>query len=136
MQLNSYLIFDGQCKEAFEFYRECLGGEFAMIMTFGESPMAGDTPPEHHDRILHVRLETDGAAIMGSDAPPERYQKPAGFSVSIEVEDVERGERIFNALAAGGTVDMPLQKTFWAESFGMLVDRFGTAWMINVELTE
>jgi PhnB protein len=104
------------------------------MMTFGESPMAGEMPPESHSRILHARLVVDGQALMGSDAPPEYYAKPQGLYVSLNVETQADGERIFRALAEGGTVTMPFEKTFWAAGgFGMLTDRFGTPWMVNCE---
>src|SRR5207249_721836 len=76
MQLNPYLNFNGQCKAAFEFYSECLGGKIAAIFTHGETPAAEHMPPEAHNLIMHARLEADGVVLMGSDAPPERYEKP------------------------------------------------------------
>ena len=133
MQLNPYLNFNGQCKAAFEFYAECLGGKIAAIFTHGETPAAEHMPPEAHHLIMHARLEVDGAVLMGSDAPPERYEKPAGVYVSLQVDDPADAERIFHALVEGGEVQMPIQETFWAVRFGMLVDRFGIPWMINCE---
>jgi PhnB protein len=134
MQVNPYLNFNGQCAEAFGFYEQLLGGKIEAMMTFGESPMAGEMPPESHSRILHARLVVDGQALMGSDAPPEYYAKPQGLYVSLNVETQADGERIFRALAEGGTVTMPFEKTFWAAGgFGMLTDRFGTPWMVNCE---
>jgi PhnB protein len=134
MQVHPYLNFNGQCAEAFGFYEQLLGGKIEAMMTFGESPMAGEMPPESHSRILHARLVVDGQALMGSDAPPEYYAKPQGLYVSLNVETQADGERIFRALAEGGTVTMPFEKTFWAAGgFGMLTDRFGTPWMVNCE---
>jgi PhnB protein len=134
MQVNPYLNFNGQCAEAFGFYEQLLGGKIEAMMTFGESPIAGEMPPESHSRILHARLVVDGQALMGSDAPPEYYAKPQGLYVSLNVETQADGERIFRALAEGGTVTMPFEKTFWAAGgFGMLTDRFGTPWMVNCE---
>jgi PhnB protein len=134
MQVNPYLNFNGQCAEAFGFYEQLLGGKIEAMMTFGESPMAGEMPPESHSRILHARLVVDGQALMGSDAPPEMYAKPQGLYVSLNVETPADGQRIFQALADSGTVIMPFEKTFWAAGgFGMLVDRFGTPWMVNCE---
>jgi PhnB protein len=128
---NVYLGFNGDCREAFQTYERILGGKIAMMMTNGESPAAPHTPPEAHHLIMHARLEFDGQVIMGGDAPPDRHAKPAGFMVALEVEDTARAERIFNALADGGTVQMPWQDTFWAERFGMVTDRFGTPWVVN-----
>jgi PhnB protein len=131
MQLNSYLNFNGQCAEAFKFYERCLGGKIQMIMTHGESPMADRVAPEWRDKILHVTLAVGGGLLMGCDAPPQHYEKPQGFFVQVAVEHPDDAERLFQALSENGTVRMPLQQTFWAARFGMLVDRFGTPWMIN-----
>lgn len=131
MRLNPYLTFDGQCEAAFKFYAQCLGGEIAMMMRYGDSPMAGNTPPELHQRVLHVTLAVGDLQLQGADAPPERYQMPQGIHVMLGVEEPAKAERIFHALADGGTVSMPIQETFWAQRFGMLVDRFGIPWMIN-----
>ena len=133
MQINPYLVFNGQCAEAFRFYERVLGGRIDFMQTFGESPMAGETPPEWHGWVMHATLSVDGQRLMGSDSPPEHFEKPAGTSVSINVERASEGERIFDALAEGGTVKMPFQKTFWAAGFGMCVDRYGTPWMVNCE---
>ena len=133
MQLNPYLNFNGQCEAAFKFYERCLGGKIVFTMTYGESPMADKVPAEWRKKILHVRLMVGDQALMGADAPPEHYEKPQGFSVSVGIDDPADAERIFHALAEKGTVSMPIQKTFWAQRFGMLVDQFGIPWMINCE---
>jgi PhnB protein len=133
MQLNPYLVFNGQCEAAFKFYERCLGGKIEMMMTHGDSPMAEQVPPEWRNKVMHVRLALSDKVLMGSDAPPDRYEQPKGFSVSVGVDKPTEAERIFNALAQNGTVQMPLQKTFWAERFGMLVDQFGIPWMVNCE---
>lgn len=132
MQATPYLNFDGNCEEAFRFYEELLGGKIEAMMTHGNSPIAGEVPPEWHDRIMHAYLVAGDAVLMGSDSPPEYYQKPQGLYVSLSVDDPADAKRIFDALAEDGTVTMPFEKTFWAEGgFGMLVDRFGTPWMVN-----
>ncbi len=133
MQLNAYLTFNGQCEAAFKFYERCLGGKIEMMMTHGESPMANQVPPEWRGKVMHSRLVVGGNVLMGSDAPPDRYNAPKGFSVSLSVDDPAQAERIFHALQEKGTVQMPLQETFWAVRFGTLVDRFGIPWMINCE---
>ncbi len=134
MQLNPYLMFDGQCEAAFKFYEGCLGGRIVAMVTHAESPVADQTPPPGWgDRILHARLIVGDTVLMGSDSPPEHQEAMKGFSVNIGIEDPAEAERVFHALAEGGTVRMPIQRTFWAERFGMLVDRFGTPWMINCE---
>jgi PhnB protein len=131
--LNAYLTFNGQCEQAFRFYERCLGGKIEMMMTHGESPMAEQTPPELRSRIMHARMTVGNAVLMGADASPQFFSQPQEFSVSISVKDADEAQRIFTALAEGGTVRMPLQETFWAKRFGMLIDRFGTPWMVNCE---
>jgi PhnB protein len=131
MQIQPYLNFDGQCKEAFTFYQQVLGGSIATMETHGESPMREHTPLEWHDRILHARLVVGDQELMGSDSPPNQHQKPQGFSVSLNFDDAAEAQRVFAVLADGGAVQMPLQETFWASRFGMLVDRFGIPWMVN-----
>ena len=133
MKINAYLHFDGRCEAAFKFYEQCLGGKIVFKMTFGESPMAGQSPPGWRDKIMHARLLVKDQVLMGSDAPPERYDAPKGFSMSLNLADAAEAERIFNALVEKGAVVMPLQQTFWAERFGMLSDQFGIPWMINCE---
>lgn len=134
MKLNTYLSFNDECEAAFKFYEQCLGGKIESMMTYGDSPMAEQTPPEKLDKIMHVSLIVGDTVLMGSDAPPNYFEKPQGFSVSLVFTDPDEAERIFNALAENGTVKMPIQETFWSPRFGMLTDRFGTPWMINCDL--
>jgi len=133
MQLNPYLAFNGQCEAAFKFYERCLGGKIEMLMTHGESPMVDQVPPEWRGKVMHARLTVGDKVLMGSDAPPERYEGTKGFCVSIGIDTPADAERIFRELSEGGAVQMPLQETFWALRFGMLVDRFGIPWMVNCE---
>jgi PhnB protein len=133
MQLNPMLTFNGECETAFKFYEQCLGGEIQTMMTWGDSPMADQVPAEWRDRIIHASLRVGEEALLGGDAPPDRYETPRGLSVTIQVKDLAQAERVFNALAENGTVHMPLQKTFWSAGFGMCVDRFGIPWMVNCE---
>jgi PhnB protein len=133
MQINPYLSFNGKCAEAFKFYAEVLGGENVMMMTYGESPMAAQTAPEDKDRIMHARLKAGDMMLMGADAPPQFYQPAQGMVVSLSVDAPAEADRIFKALSENGTVKMPIQETFWAQRFGMLIDRFGTPWMVNCE---
>jgi PhnB protein len=136
MQVNPYLMFDGQCEAAFKFYEQCLGGKIEAMMTYNESPMAEETPLESRDRIMHASLKVGEQVLMGSDEPFDRVETPQGFYVSLHFQDPKEAEQIFHALAEQGTVKMPLQETFWAARFGMLVDRFRTPWMINCDLNE
>jgi PhnB protein len=133
MDLAPYLVFDGRCEEAFRFYEQSLGGRIVAMVTYGESPMAQHAPPEWHGKILHARLALGDKVLMGSDGPPGRHEAMQGFSVTLTTDDPAEAERVFLALAEEGTVRMQLQETFWAQRFGMLVDRFGTPWMVNCE---
>jgi PhnB protein len=133
MQFSPYLLFNGDCAEAFKLYEQLFGGKIESSSTFAGSPAAEHVPPEFGDKILHAAMTIDGQVIMASDAPPGQYAKPQGLSVAIGLKDRDKGEQIFNALAEGGTVQMPYQKTFWASGFGMCVDRFGIPWMVNVD---
>jgi PhnB protein len=132
--MDPYLSFDGGCEAAFSLYAKVLGGQLRPVFRYGGSPMAERVPPEWHDRIMHATLELPaGRVLMGADAPPGTYRAAAGFSLSLQMSDTAEAERVFSALADGGTVIMPLEKTFWAERFGMLVDRFGIPWQVNCE---
>lgn len=131
MDMTPYLSFDGQCRNAFEFYAECLDGEIEAMMTFGETPMAEHVPADFHDKIVHASLAFGDNVLMASDSMPNQYEEPKGTYVALHVKKAKKAEKLFHALAEGGTVVMPIEETFWAERFGMLVDRFGTPWMIN-----
>ena len=131
MQLNPHLHFNGQCEAAFKFYEKCLGGKIVVLMTYGESPAVEQTPPDWGNKIIHGTLALGDQVLTGADVPPDEYEKPKGFYVLLNVGGAAEADRIFNALAEMGAVQMPVQETFWALRFGMLVDQFGTPWMIN-----
>ncbi len=134
MQANTYLFFNGNCREAFETYARVLGGKIEAMMTHAGTPAESHTPPEWRDKIIHARMTLGSTVLMASDAPPgHQAEKFQGFSVNLDLKDPQQAERIFDALAEGGKVNMPFGETFWAHRFGMLVDRFGIPWMINVE---
>jgi PhnB protein len=133
VQLNTHLNFDGQCEAAFRFYEQCFGAKIEAMMTYAGTPMEKHVPAEWHEKVLHATLSGNGVSLMGADSPPGRYEKPAGFTVALHFKDQAEAEQIFQALSEDGTVQMPLQKTFWASRFGMLTDRFGIPWMINCE---
>ncbi len=135
MKLNPYLTFDGNCEEAFRAYEKILGGEILAMMPHGGTPAEAQVPADWRQKIIHARLSLNGVLLMGSDAPPDRYQPMQGFSVTLNIKEPAEAERVFAALAEGGSVRMPLGETFWAKKFGMLTDRFGTPWMINCEKT-
>jgi PhnB protein len=131
MELTTHLSFNGQCEAAFKHYETCLNGKITFMITYGESPMAGETPPGFHQKIMHATLTIGAQRLTGGDAPPERYRKPEGFSVTLNLDNPAEADRIFQNLATDGQVLMPIQETFWALRFAMFVDRFGTPWMIN-----
>ena len=131
METANHLHFKGTCREAFKFYAETFGGRIVFSMTYGEAPGAEQSPPEARDRIIHARLELGRQYLLGCDVLGDRYQPPQGFNVMVSVDAPAEAERIFNILAAEGSVSMSCQETFWAYRFGMCTDRFGIPWMVN-----
>ena len=131
MQMSPYLHFNGNCEAAFKFYEQALGAKIESMFRPEGTPAAEHVPAEWLGKIMHARLDVGGQRLMGSDVPPEHYKKPEGFSVSLGIKEIADAERIFHALEENATVTMPLQKTFWAVRFGMLIDQFGIPWMIN-----
>jgi PhnB protein len=133
MALDTYLFFDGNCAEAMRFYERALGGKLKMMMTHAESPGgAHNAPPGMANRIMHAALELGDRVLMASDAMAgEPYGGMKNFSLSLSYKTNEEAQRIFDALAQGGKVTMPFAKTFWADGFGMVSDRFGTPWMVS-----
>jgi PhnB protein len=129
---NTYLIFNGNCREAMTFYSKCLGAEL-FTTTFAEAPGCDNIPPEAKDRIMHASL-AGGSLLMASDNMPGMpFLQGDNFSININCESVEETERLFAALSENGKVTMPLQQTFWAQRFAMFTDRFGIHWMLNLE---
>jgi PhnB protein len=135
MQISPYLNFDGRCDEAIEFYRKAIGAEVTMLMRFKDSPMAaepGMLTPGSENKVMHASLKIGDSDVMASDA---RWQGKGGFqgvTLSLSVATEADAKRLFDALADGGQVQMPLAKTFFSPLFGMLADRFGVAWMVLV----
>ena len=134
MHINPYLMFHGQCEEAFRLYERITGGKIVAMLTHEGTPAAGSVPPEWQKKIIHARLQIGQEFLMGSDAPPDHFRKPQGFSVSLTIKDPGEAERKFKALAEGGSTNMPFGKTFFAKGFGMCVDRFGIPWMVHSPL--
>ncbi|WP_223670651.1 YciI family protein [Kangiella shandongensis] len=128
-----YLVFNGDCKAAFEYYEDVLGGTIEEMMTHRDSPVAEETAEEDLDKVLHARLNLGSLTLMGSDSPKEYYASPQGMHVQIVPASESEAERIYKALAAGGNVQVPLDKTFWAKRFAMLTDQFNIPWIINYE---
>ena len=133
MQLYPHLTFDGRCEAAFKFYQECLHGKTTLMMTYENTPMDLPVPPDWQKKISHATFALADFMFSGSDALPGQYQKPQGFALQFNLRDPVETERIFKALAENGTVQVPLQETFWALRFGGLVDQFGIPWLINCE---
>jgi len=131
MHMSSNLLFGGNCEEAFKFYEQVLGGKVVAMAPYEGSPAEAHVAPEWKTKIAHARLVAGDTVLMGSDASPAHQMQ--GFSVSLQVDKLADAERIFGALAKSGTIKVPLAETFWAQRFGMLVDQFGTPWMINYE---
>ena len=136
-QAIAYLGFDGNCADAMRFYEKALGGKLEVLMSGAESPMADQMPKEFAHRILHARLALPGGGLLfAGDAPANMpYEGIKGVSIAIDYASVAEAEKVFNALAAGGQITMPMQPAFWAKRWGMLIDRFGTPWIVNGELT-
>jgi PhnB protein len=133
MKLNTYLHFNGNCEAALKFYEKALGAKPIMLMRYGEAPESAQCAKEMAQKIMHGRIMIGDNVIMASDAPPDRFNGQAGFSVSINVDKPEEAERLFKALSEKANICMPISETFWAVRFGMLVDQFGVPWMINCE---
>jgi PhnB protein len=133
MRMHPYLSFKGDCEAAFSFYEQHLGAQPGAIFRYGGSPMASDVPADWSDKVMHGSLTVGGQLLMGGDVAPERYEAPKGFSLTLQIEQTAEAERVFDALAKAGQVVMPLEQTFWAVRFGMVIDRFGVPWLINCE---
>ena len=132
-QLNAYLAFDGTCKEAMKFYERVLGGKLEALITYGDMPGNDQpVPPEHKDRIMHAYLVHKDFALMAGDAPPGvPFSGMSGMMLALTYASAAEAKRVFDTFAEGGTVTMPLNETFWADTFGMVTDRYGTPWGIN-----
>jgi PhnB protein len=132
-----YLMFNGRCEEALNFYKKALGAEIGMMMRFKENPEADKAEaagcmPGDMNKIMHSAFQVKGSTVMASDGMSQGAPKFEGFSLSVEAKDEPEAERFFNALADGGKVEVPLTKTFFAKSFGVVADKFGVSWMVIV----
>jgi len=138
LQPIPYLGFNGNCAEAMRFYETVLGGKIKVMMSGAQSPMASQIPKEYADRILNAQLELPGGGLLyAGDAPAHiPYEGIKGISLALNIDSVDAAESMFNKLAQGGQVTMPFGPTFWAKKFGMLVDKYGVAWIINGELQQ
>ena len=132
MAFHPYLNFGGNCREAFLRYQEVFGGEL-VLMPMSDMPAETEVPADQADLIMHAALTFEGHILMASDDPSPNFGPVHGMYVNYTVGDVAEAERVFEALADGGKVTMPITETFWSPRFGMCVDRFGTPWMVNTE---
>ena len=130
MQVQPYLFFDGRCEEALDLYRHVLGAEVTMLMRFKENPDQSSVPPGLGDKVMHSSFRIGDTELMASDGLAKGQPAFHGVSLALSVADTADAERKFAALADGGKVEMPLNKTFFSERFGMVADRFGVSWMI------
>jgi PhnB protein len=133
MRISPHLCFDGQCREAMQFYQAILGGSLQTMLTYGETPMASSLESRWHDKIVHATLVLDELELTGVDMIPGSYQRPQGFFVTLTVSETARATKVFAALSQGGEIKLPFAKTFWSPGFGVLIDRFGTPWEINTD---
>ena len=134
--LNTYLNFDGNCREAFDFYRSVFGGEFMILQTFGDAPGEYQPPENEQDKVMHVSLPIGDNILMGSDIPSNMGMTLVSgnnFSISVSPDSRDDADRLFAALSDGGTVTMPMQDMFWGSYFGSCADKFGVNWQVNFE---
>jgi len=128
MKLDIYVNYPGNCREAFRFYEQHLGGKITMLMTHGQGPNAANLPADQRDAVLHARLELAGTVVMGADIPNSEPMRSAYLTLTIGT--AEEAERIYALLSEGGQIFMKMEKTFFANRFAMLRDKFGTSWML------
>jgi PhnB protein len=133
MNAHAYIFFDSNCREAFAFYEGLGIGTVQDMISNKDAPAGQEYDPARADNIMHGSLKIGDTLVMASDMPKDWYRKPQGYNIHLTAPDVAEAERLFAALCEGGAVEMPLEKTFWAERFGACVDRFGIPWMISVD---
>jgi PhnB protein len=131
MKANINLSFNGNCAQAIRFYERSLPGKIAFMLTWGESPLAKDAPPEWRTKICHSTLVVGDTTFHGVDVLPGTYEPPRGFSIVLGIDDLAESDRLFRLLGEGGQIRVPQQETFWAQRYSMVVDRFGIPWEIN-----
>jgi PhnB protein len=132
MQVQPYLFFEGRCDEAIEFYRTALGAKVDMLMRFKEAPDQSMVTPQSKDKVMHAAVHVGDTQILMSDGRCHGGAKFDGFSLAVSAASAAEAEKMFNALADGGQVRMPLAETFFSPRFGMVADKFGVGWMVMV----
>jgi PhnB protein len=130
MKVYTYLNYGGNCRQAFEFYAEHLGGKITMLTTHGEVPDPSKVPAAWRNAVLHARIDLGDTTILGADIPPERFQPMRSAYLTLMLDSVDEAERIYALLTDGGEIFMKMEETFFARRFAMLRDRFGTSWML------
>jgi PhnB protein len=132
MKMNVHLNFQGNCAEAFEFYKKIFGANNAFVMKYGDAPAGSPVPPNWNDKVMHTSIPLGDALLMGCDAPQGSSTPLGGFQISVQSNNESEVNRIYEALKDGGSVQMPMAQTFWSPRFGMCTDKFGVAWMIGM----
>jgi PhnB protein len=130
LKLYVYLNYGGNCEQAFRFYEEHLGGRIEMMTRHGQVPDPASVPAEWKNAVLHARLELGDTVVMGADIPPDRFQPMRSAYLTLIVDSAAEAERLYGLLSDGGQIFMKMEKTFFANRFAMLRDRFGTSWML------
>ena len=134
MRVQAYLSFGGRCEEALEFYKKSIGAEVTSLMRWKESPDKDmKAPPGYEEKVMNAAFRIGETQLRADDGMAAKEAEFKGRALVIEVADDAEAKRVFTALGEGGSVQMPLMKTFWSSSFGMLIDKFGVSWMVNVE---
>lgn len=131
MTMSFHIDFSGQCKTAFEYYAEHLGGKIGTMLCFKDSPASATVPASRQDEIVHANIVIHGVELAGADIASDQYQRPTGFYVLLSLDSNEKVKSAFSALERGGEVILSLQKTFWSSCYGIVVDQFGVPWKIN-----
>ncbi len=132
MKTDLHLVFSGKCREAFALYEKTFGSKIQMCMTYGDAPEGSPVPPEAKDQVMHMSMPLGSMLLMGCDDPRNPDAGPKSIQISVSEENADEVERIFDELKEGGSVQMPLGKTFWSPLFGMCTDKFGVGWMVSV----
>ena len=133
MKIYTYLNYGGNCRQAFEFYAEHLGGKILMLTTHGEQPGQEKVPADWKNAVLHARIAIGDTVLFGADIPPDRFQPIRSAYLSLMVDSADEAERVYALLTQDGQIFMPMEQTFFAKRFAMLRDRFGTSWMLLCE---
>ena len=133
LSVQPYLFFNGRCEEALNFYRDAIGADTQIVMRFKDAPPQQGAMPHSGDKVMHATITVGDTMLMASDGQCADASKFEGFSLAINVPDETEADRVFNGLAKGGQVHMPLAPTFWAPKFGMVADKFGIGWMVSVQ---